>query len=192
MGLESVIEEIREKGRKESEALKKEADTEVSSRLSEARSKADHIRSAARDEVEKQVSRMMGQEVSAAQLVVRREILNAQKGLLDEVYSGALHSLSQLPPDFHKDAIRALLIKAKADIPAAVVHCSPRDLPTLQGLLAGDSSLNGFIAGSTVDIPGGVIVESKDGQLQLDYSYRTFLDSVWESGLKDASDLLFG
>lgn len=192
MGLESVIEEIREKGRKESETLKKEADTEVSSRLSEASLKADNIRSAARDEVEKQVSRMMGQEVSAAQLVVRREILNAQKGLLDEVYSGALAALSQLPPDFHKDTIRTLLIKAKAEVPVAVVHCNPRDLTLLQGLLAGDSSLNGFTAGSTVDIPGGVIVESKDGQLQLDYSYRTFLDSVWESGLKDASDLLFG
>jgi V/A-type H+-transporting ATPase subunit E len=38
---------------------------------------------------------------------------------------------------------------------------------------------------------GGIIVESDDGQLQVDYSYRTFLNQVWESGLKDASDSLF-
>jgi V/A-type H+/Na+-transporting ATPase subunit E len=42
------------------------------------------------------------------------------------------------------------------------------------------------------DIEGGVIVESRDGTLQIDFSYRTFLDQVWESGLKDASDILFG
>jgi V/A-type H+-transporting ATPase subunit E len=36
------------------------------------------------------------------------------------------------------------------------------------------------------------MVESKDGTLQLDLSYRTFLNMVWETGLKDASDILFG
>jgi len=42
-----------------------------------------------------------------------------------------------------------------------------------------------------VDIEGGVIIESKDRTLQIDMSYRTFLDGVWETGLKDASDILF-
>lgn len=192
MGLESVVEEIREKGRKESDIIHREAESESAARISEARVKADKIIMAARDDVEKQVNRMLGQEVSAAQLVVRREILNAQKGLLDEVYSGALKALSDLPSDFHKDAIRALLVKAKAEIPQGIVHCNSRDLPLLQGLITGDKSLAGFTAGSTVDIAGGVVVETQDGELQIDYSYRTFLDSVWESGLKDASDLLFG
>lgn len=41
------------------------------------------------------------------------------------------------------------------------------------------------------DIEGGVIIESNDGTLQIDMSYRTFLDNVWEKGLKDASDILF-
>jgi V/A-type H+-transporting ATPase subunit E len=45
--------------------------------------------------------------------------------------------------------------------------------------------------GDPVDIPGGIIVESTDGELKIDYSYRTFLDEIWESGLKDASDILF-
>jgi hypothetical protein len=42
-----------------------------------------------------------------------------------------------------------------------------------------------------VGIEGGVIIESKDSSLQIDLSYRTFLDRVWETGLKDASDILF-
>jgi V/A-type H+-transporting ATPase subunit E len=42
-----------------------------------------------------------------------------------------------------------------------------------------------------MDIEGGVIIESNDRTLQIDLSYRTFLDCVWETGLKDASDILF-
>jgi V/A-type H+-transporting ATPase subunit E len=49
-----------------------------------------------------------------------------------------------------------------------------------------------FKVGSPVDIDGGVLVEGDGGELQIDYSYRTFLAKVWESGLKDASDILFG
>jgi len=45
--------------------------------------------------------------------------------------------------------------------------------------------------GAPVEIPGGIVVESTDGDLQIDYSYRTFLDEIWESALKDASDILF-
>ena len=48
-----------------------------------------------------------------------------------------------------------------------------------------------FKVGTPVDIDGGVLVEGEGGELQIDYSYRTFLDKVWESGLKDASDILF-
>jgi V/A-type H+-transporting ATPase subunit E len=49
-----------------------------------------------------------------------------------------------------------------------------------------------FKVGTPVDIDGGVLVEGEGGELQIDYSYRTFLAKVWESGLKDASDILFG
>ena len=47
-------------------------------------------------------------------------------------------------------------------------------------------------SGNPVDIDGGILVEGEGGELQIDYSYRTFLAKVWESGLKDASDILFG
>ena len=49
-----------------------------------------------------------------------------------------------------------------------------------------------FTVGEPVDIDGGILIEGERGALQIDYSYRTFLAKVWESGLKDASDILFG
>jgi V/A-type H+-transporting ATPase subunit E len=59
-------------------------------------------------------------------------------------------------------------------------------------LITGHAEFSGFTVADPVDIEGGIIVEGKAGELQIDYSYRTFLDKVWESRLKDASDILFG
>jgi V/A-type H+-transporting ATPase subunit E len=53
-------------------------------------------------------------------------------------------------------------------------------------------TLAGFSLAGTKNISGGVIAESKDGQLQLDYSYGAYLTEVWETGLRDASEKLFG
>ena len=50
----------------------------------------------------------------------------------------------------------------------------------------------GLRVGEPVDIDGGILIEGEGAELQIDYSYRTFMNKVWESGLKDASDLLFG
>jgi V/A-type H+-transporting ATPase subunit E len=58
--------------------------------------------------------------------------------------------------------------------------------------MAENPAFSGFRLGEPVDIDGGILIEGEAGELQIDYSYRTFLAKVWESGLKDASDILFG
>jgi V/A-type H+-transporting ATPase subunit E len=133
----------------------------------------------------------MNQEASAANLVVKRQLLNTQKDLLDQVYSSALSRIAKLPEDFHREAMKTLLAKAKAEIPEGIVHCSQRDSEILSRILSSDTSLKGYTKGDPVEIEGGVVIESKDGELQIDYSYRTFLSGVWETGLKDASGILF-
>ncbi|MCE5298064.1 MAG: V-type ATP synthase subunit E family protein [Methanoregulaceae archaeon] len=191
MGLEVVIEEIRAKGKNESERIRKDTQAEVNSILKAAQEKAERIKLAADQDVEKQTSHIMNQEASAANLVVKRQLLNTQKDLLDQVYSDALSRIARLPEDFHRDAMKTLLAKAKAEIPEGIVHCSQRDNEILSRILSSDTSLKGYTKGAPVEIEGGVIIESKDGELQIDYSYRTFLSGVWETGLKDASGILF-
>ncbi|OPX67425.1 MAG: V-type ATP synthase subunit E [Methanoregulaceae archaeon PtaB.Bin056] len=97
-----------------------------------------------------------------------------------------------MPESFHRDAITRLLTEAKQQIPGGIVRVNRRDKALLEKILAEKPEFKAFSAGKDAEIDGGVIVESMDGTLQLDYSYRTFLDMIWESGLKDASDLLFG
>jgi V/A-type H+-transporting ATPase subunit E len=192
MGLEVVIEEIREKGKKEEDRIRQETQAEVRSILAAAQEKAAKIKMAADQETELQTSHIMNQEVSAANLVVKRQLLNTQKDLLDQVYRAALEKIAALPQDFHRDAMKNLLSKAKAEIPQGIVHCNRRDSEILSRLISSDPSLKGYAMGVPVEIEGGIIIESTDGELQIDYSYRTFLNGIWETGLKDASGILFG
>ncbi len=191
MGLEVVIEEIRDKGKREADGIRSDTGAEVSSILKAAQEKAERIKLAADQDVQKQTAHIMNQEASAANLVVKRDLLNTQKDLLDQVYSAALSRIADLPQDFHRDAMKTLLKKAKAEIPEGIVHCNRRDSEILGQILSSDTSFKGYTKGDPVETEGGVLIESKNGELQIDYSYRTFLNSVWETGLKDASGILF-
>jgi len=192
MGLEAVVGDIRAKGQKEADAIREETKAEVNGILQTSQVKAEKIKMAVEETVTKQVQHVESQELSAANLVVKRERLNTQKALLDEVYQNALDSVLKLPDSFHREAIKSLLSDAKKQIPEGTVHCNARDMKALKELIAQENLFKGYSVGNEIDIEGGVMVESKDGTLQLDLSYRTFLNMVWETGLKDASDILFG
>lgn len=192
MGLEVVIEEIRAKGQREAELIRQEGQQEAMQILKSAQERAEKIKLDADGKVEKQIAHIHNQEVSAANLKVKRQLLNTQKELLDRVCQAALASISGLPADFHRAAMKELLERASKEIPDGIVHCRERDLPVLKELLTKDPAFQGYSPGKALDIEGGIIVESRDGELQLDYSYATFLEQVWETGLKDASAILFG
>jgi len=192
MGLEAVVEEIREKGKKEADRIQAESRQEVDKILAAANKRVGEIKLVAEAESQKKTAHIIGQEVSAANLLGKREILNSQKALLDEVYEATRKEIANLPESFHREAIKKLLTEAKKEISTGKISCNARDVAAANAVIAANPEFAGFKVGKPVDIDGGILVEGAGGELQIDYSYRTFLDRVWESGLKDASDILFG
>jgi V/A-type H+-transporting ATPase subunit E len=191
MGLEAVVEDIRDKGKSEAEKIRAESRQEVERILAAANKRVAEIRRAAEEDVARQASHLMSIEVSAANLLVKRELLNTKKEMLNQVYQIALAEISRLSESFHKEAIKKLLTDVKKEMPKGTVYCNARDVPAAKAVISEHRDFAGFSLGNPIDIEGGIIVESEEGGLQIDYSYRTFLDRVWESGLKDASDILF-
>jgi V/A-type H+-transporting ATPase subunit E len=191
MGLEAVVEEIRGKAQAEADAIRAESEKEVGEILAAANRKVAEIKLAAEEESAKQSAHILNMEASAANLLVKREQLNAQKELLDKVYSTTLAEIGRLPESFHKEAIKRLLSEVVKEIRKGTIHCNKRDTPVVKALVAESKDLTGFTIGDPVDIDGGIIVDGEGGGLKIDYSYGTFLSRVWESGLKDASDILF-
>jgi V/A-type H+-transporting ATPase subunit E len=191
MGLEAVLEEIREKGKKEANAIRTESQQDADRILAEANQKVAGIKGEAEEVSVKQELRIIAQDISAANLLVKREILNTQKGLLDDVFESTRLEIAQLPESFHREAIKKLLSEGKKEIPRGTIHCNARDVAAAKSVLA-EKEFSGYTLGEPVDIDGGILIEGEGNELQIDYSYRTFMNKVWESGLKDASDLLFG
>lgn len=192
IGLKTLVKEIREKARAEAEKLQAEAKADSDQILTTAAKRSDTIKLTADGEVKKQTAHIVSQEVSAANLLVKRELLNTQKALLDQVYEATRMEVASLPDSFHREVIRNLLTEAKKEIPNGKISCNARDLAALKALIAEHAEFAKFTVGDPIDIDGGILIEGEKGALQIDYSYRTFLARVWESGLKDASDILFG
>jgi V/A-type H+-transporting ATPase subunit E len=192
IGLRTLVKEIREKARAEAEKLHTEAKADTDLILTAAAQRSETIKLTADGEVTKQAAHIVSQEVSAANLLVKRELLNTQKALLDQVYEATRKEVASLPDSFHREAIKTLLADAKKQIPNGKIFCNARDLAATKALIAEHAEFAKFTIGEPVDIDGGIIIEGEKGALQIDYSYRTFLATVWESGLKDASDILFG
>ena len=192
MGLEAVVQEIREKGKNEADKIRAEANQDAERILAAANTRIEGIKLAAEAESAKQSSHILSQDVSAANLLVKRELLNTQKSLLDQVYEATRKDIAGLPESFHREAIKKLLTEAKKEIPSGTVHCNSRDVAATKAVIAESAAFSGFVLGAPIDIDGGILIEGEGGALQIDYSYRTFLARVWESGLKDASDILFG
>jgi V/A-type H+-transporting ATPase subunit E len=192
MGLEAVVEEIRVKGRSEADTIHKESKADADQIIAAATKRTEAIKLAAEEEVTRQSTHLVSQDISAANLLVKRELLNTQKALLDQVYESTRKEIASLPESFHREAIKKLLTEAKKEIPSGTIFCNARDAAALKAIIAEHAEFAGFRIGNPVDIDGGILIEGEGGALQIDYSYRTFLARVWESGLKDASDILFG
>jgi V/A-type H+-transporting ATPase subunit E len=191
MGLETVVEEIREKGKKECDRIRAESREEMEQILAAANKRVAEIKLAADEEVAKQTTHILSMEATAVNLLVKRELLNTRKTLLDHVYQSTLAELTRFPDSFHREAIIKLINEVHKEIDSGTIYCCARDRDILKKILEENSDFKAYKLGNAVDIEGGIIVKSTDSELQIDYSYRTFLDKVWKSGLKDASDILF-
>ena len=190
MGLEAVIDEIQQKGRRQADQTRREGEIESERILRDAQQRSDEIKLQAESDVTRQVEHVLAQQTSSANLVTKRATLNAEKELLDQVYGAALAAIRQEPPVFHERALRNLLATAKAEIGGGRVRVNRADLPVLEALVR-EPEFAGFSVGPPAEIEGGLLAESTDGAFQVDHSYRTYLNRVWETSLKDASDLLF-
>ncbi|HJJ46761.1 MAG TPA: V-type ATP synthase subunit E family protein [Methanocorpusculum sp.] len=190
MGLEVVVDEIKAKSDAKVAAIRAEAEAKAKAIVNEANERAAEIKLAAEKEAEIQAERIIIREVANAKLTVKREALNAQKELLNKVYVNAAEEIAALPIDVHSKAVKELLKEASKQIKKGTVYCNTRDHKALEAALE-LKTFSGFTFGGIIDITGGVVVKSADGQLTIDYSYQTFMNDVWESNLKDASEILF-
>jgi V/A-type H+-transporting ATPase subunit E len=192
MGIEVVLEEIREKGRREVEETRRDTQRQVEEIISKGQERVKELERGMEEDLERQVSRILSQEISAANLSAKRLLLTVQKELFEQVKEKTLASILARPESFQRGAMERLLLQAAKEIREGSVSASERQLPLVREILARHPELSGLRPGEPRAIEGGIIAESRDGHLKIEYSYRSILEKVWAERLKEVSDVLFG
>ncbi len=182
MGLDAIVEEIKSKGRAEADRISQETDKEVSRILADAESQAARIRATRQDAAKKEIERLRLQELSSANLEVKRAMLNARKELLDEVNEKAKDGISKLPADKNLQVLRSIIEKNQAN--NSRISSNKKDEPAVR-------KLTKLTYSGEINCIGGVIIENENGTEYLDFRYETILKKVSERSLKQVSEILF-
>jgi V/A-type H+-transporting ATPase subunit E len=183
MGLETIVEEIKARGKAEADRIEKETVEEVTRITTEANSQAARIKASQQEAAKKEIERIRMQEMSGAALEVKRSVLNTRKELLDEVNDKAKETLNKLPPDKNQKLLKAIIDKNQAN--NSRVYSGEKDKALVKSLTRLNHAGN-------IDCIGGVIIENETGTEYLDFRYEIILKNVSERSLKQVSDILFG
>ncbi len=183
MGLDAIVEEIKAKGKAEADRIGGETYQEVSKIIADAQSQAAKIKAAREEVLRKEIERLKQQELSSANLEVKRAMLNARKEVLDEVYEKSKESVAKLPAEKNLKFLSSIIKKNEAN--NSKIYSREKDRASVKKL----TKLN--YAGE-INCIGGVIIENEDGTEYLDFKYETILKNVSEQSLKQVSDILFG
>ncbi|MFP4175017.1 MAG: V-type ATP synthase subunit E [Halobacteriales archaeon] len=190
MGLETVVDDIKQEARARADEIVENAEEERDEVLSDAREEAESIVEQAREEAEKEAEDIREQEVSSAKLEARKMVSREERDLLAELRADARDELAALK-DGREDLTRSLLeagIDELGDDEGAV-YAAEDDEEMVQDLV---NDFDGFEYGGTTDVLGGVVVESANGEVRVDNSFDSVLERVWNDSLREVSARLLG
>jgi V/A-type H+-transporting ATPase subunit E len=190
MGLETVVDDIKDEARTRAEEIKAEAEQEADETLEEAREEADEIRHEEREAAEKRAEELREQEVSSAKLDARKMQSRERRDLLAELRADVRDELEEVE-EGREEMTRTLLEGAIEELgeDTGVVYAAGRDEDLVNDIIV---DYDGFEYGGTTDVLGGVVVEASDGDVRVNNSFDSVLETVWNDSLKEVSDRLLG
>ena len=111
-GLESIIGQIREASEKTAAGIMREAEKEASRILEEAGQEAEKECVQIRQRSEREVKGILERGRSAAQLKLRRDILDKKQEIIGKILEEALFTVKHLEPEAYFDAIVRLAVQS--------------------------------------------------------------------------------
>ncbi|AGK62149.1 Archaeal/vacuolar-type H+-ATPase subunit E [Archaeoglobus sulfaticallidus PM70-1] len=182
MPLEPVIEEIVKKGQQRVSEIKSEAEKEVEKIVVEAEEKAKEILKKARDTAENEVERLRKQEISSINLEMKREELNRRKEVLEAVYEKLVEKVKSMDKEEKKKLMEKLLKANEKE--GYRVYSNKEDEEIVK-------SISKMEYAGNIECIGGVVLESADGQFRINLTFDEMLSTLFESKMKEVSEILF-
>ena len=185
MALDNVTKEIIGSANASAAALKAEGDAEAAKIMADAEAVISDMK-AKEDKRLKEVIEQLGrQALSSAELESKKIVLSKKREILDRAFAESLASLESASAAVKKKQYKQMVDAAKKVIDDPKAYCSKSEDMTAADI--GVSKLE-----KVANITGGLILESKDGTIQVDMQYKTILQTVWDREMKSLSEILFG
>ncbi len=185
MALENVEAEIGRAAEEKVKAIMAETNAEIEKINAEADAEIASIKETESKREADTIGRLRRQEVSSAELESKKVVLAKKNEILTATFEATLAELEAAPKADKLEQYKTMVAAATKAIGKPKAYMSDKDGFTAAEL--GASKVEKDAA-----ITGGLILESKDGSLQIDMQYKTILRQVWDRELKGLSDILLG
>jgi V/A-type H+/Na+-transporting ATPase subunit E len=180
MGLEKVRDEVLAEAKKKASATIKAAEAESSAIVRAAEKSVQERQASGKQDAERLAGLLRKKALSSAALEGRKQLLQEKNRLMSNVFEEARAKLEDIDAKTRARHITSLVAQAKKEIDVALILCNEQDLKLLDGVKA-----------QAAPIAGGIIAESSDGKVRVDFSYETLLEQVREQCMQDVAKILF-
>jgi V/A-type H+-transporting ATPase subunit E len=178
MSLNKVVDDILHKGEEKKREIVRLGEKERDEQVLQAEKRIEENRLKEEKKTRSLVAQMEQQELSSAELESKKILLAAQRRALEELKEQALAELAKYPADKRKKLYSKLVAKAKKDLGECYVYSSKDDKALLQ--LPASMALGGV-----TDCIGGLVFESKDRSVRLDFRFESLLEEIWNKKLQE-------
>jgi V/A-type H+/Na+-transporting ATPase subunit E len=176
MGLQEVVHEVRDGAERRAQEILQAARAEADGILDDARKQVAAYEAERSALAKRDVEQVRRQGESHAGFESRKRVLETESRLRIELRGHIISGLAALDEKTRGKHIEKLLKQATGLISSGSVRGAKSDEAVLK-------SAKPYNYAGTIDIAGGIVVESKDGSERLDLSYETLLDGVWRDVL---------
>ena len=183
--MNKVVDDILKKGEEKKQEILRAGAKERDDQLVLADKKIEEERSREEKKNKTAIAQMEQQELSSAELESKRIALAAQRTVMDDMKKQVLEDIGRLPPEKKKAIYSKLVSRAKNELGDSSVYFNKADRSLLQ-------LPSGMGVGGPIDCVGGLVFESKDKSIRLDYRFESMLEDLWNRKMLEIFVRLFG
>lgn len=183
MGLEHVKHEIIGHAEHEAQKLMSSAKQQAKKDMDAAHAVIDAFEAEIQEQLAKEIEQLERKYAAGMKLLSKKILLQKRKEILNTLFEDLRSTLSHLEKAEKSRILHALFTKAKKQCTAGTVYCAKQDMAIVRSFASSVKEQQ---------MIGGIIVESKDCNYLIDYSFDSMVHQLYEKQLQEINKLLFG
>lgn len=181
MGLEKVRDRVLAEAKQKAESRMDAARAEAKQILNLAKKQAAEQEKTFKEMLAEEVEMTKKREAATAILEIKKLNLAFRKEHVDSIFEEVKKRLEKLSESRRASHVKSLLKKADKELDVSTIYCNKKDVKHVNTKYVIEES----------DILGGLIAESKDKTLRVDYSYETLIRQLENSLTPEINKILF-